>query len=183
MSLCAAPRVLRYSKASRLRSANPSHELAEILCDEVRFSDTEGWPDGTKQSAPAHSCGTSHEVGASTRFAAAPATSALHWDWAHPCHICAGTGLTPPTSAPGLVSPLPHLRRDWAHPAHICTGTGAHSGISAPGLRQLYHVHIGTKLTPAPSASRLRPPRRICVGTRLAMRDWAHPSRIATRHT
>jgi hypothetical protein len=23
-------------------------------------------------------------------------------DWAHPCHICPGTGLTPPTSAPGL---------------------------------------------------------------------------------
>jgi hypothetical protein len=49
--------------------------------------------------------------------------------WAHPlqvtsapgldaaCHICAGTGLTPPTSAPGLRSALPHLRRDWAHPS------------------------------------------------------------------
>ena len=32
--------------------------------------------------------------------------------WAHPSHICAGTGLTPPTSAPGLGSPRPHLRRD-----------------------------------------------------------------------
>ena len=31
---------------------------------------------------------------------------------AHPCHICAETGLTPATSAPGLGSPLPHLRRD-----------------------------------------------------------------------
>jgi hypothetical protein len=29
-------------------------------------------------------------------------------------HICAGTGLTPPTSAPGLGSPLPHLRQDCA---------------------------------------------------------------------
>jgi hypothetical protein len=26
----------------------------------------------------------------------------LRRDWAHPCHICAGTGLTPATSAPGL---------------------------------------------------------------------------------
>ena len=26
----------------------------------------------------------------------------LHREWAHPCHICAGTGLTPATSAPGL---------------------------------------------------------------------------------
>ena len=31
-----------------------------------------------------------------------------------PSHICAGTGLIPPTSAPGLGSPLPHLRRDRA---------------------------------------------------------------------
>jgi hypothetical protein len=44
-----------------------------------------------------------------------------------PCHICTGTGLTPPTSAPGLGSllspsapgprwPRPHVRQDWAHP-------------------------------------------------------------------
>jgi hypothetical protein len=26
----------------------------------------------------------------------------LHRDWAHPCHICTGTGLTPATSAPAL---------------------------------------------------------------------------------
>ena len=31
---------------------------------------------------------------------------------AHPSHICAGTGRNPPTSAPGLGSPRPHLRRD-----------------------------------------------------------------------
>ena len=29
----------------------------------------------------------------------------LHRDWAHPSHICTGTGLTPPTSAPGLGTP------------------------------------------------------------------------------
>ena len=29
-------------------------------------------------------------------------------------HICAGTGLTPATSALGLGSPLPHLHREWA---------------------------------------------------------------------
>jgi hypothetical protein len=39
-------------------------------------------------------------------------------------HICAGTGLTPPTSAPGLGSPDLRLHRDWAHPCHICAGTG-----------------------------------------------------------
>ncbi len=34
----------------------------------------------------------------------------LRRDWAHPCHIGAGTGLTPPTFAPGLGSPLPRLQ-------------------------------------------------------------------------
>ncbi len=33
------------------------------------------------------------------------------WDWAHPAHVCAGTGLTPP-----------HLHRDWAHPATLAPG-------------------------------------------------------------
>jgi hypothetical protein len=90
------------------------------------------------------------------------------WHWQeHPrgnfC-ICAGTGLTPPTSAPGLGAPLPrlhrdwahprpHLRRDWAHPlphlhrdwahplhrdwahpAHICTGTGLTPAHICKGL-------------------------------------------------
>ncbi len=36
-------------------------------------------------------------------------------DCARPGHICAGTALAPATSAPGLRSPLPHLRRDSAH--------------------------------------------------------------------
>jgi hypothetical protein len=50
----------------------------------------------------------------------------LHRDWAHPCpcHICTGTGPTPPRSAPGLGPPWPHLHRDWAHPPPT----------SAPGL-------------------------------------------------
>jgi hypothetical protein len=40
--------------------------------------------------------------------------SLLRRDWAHPAHICTGTALTPPTSAPGLRSPRPHLRQDLA---------------------------------------------------------------------
>ena len=61
--------------------------------------------------------------------------SAARRDWAHPCHICTGTRLSPatsaprlgspvPTSAPRLGSPLPHLHRDSAFPCHICTGAG-----------------------------------------------------------
>ena len=58
--------------------------------------------------------------------------SHLHRDWAHPSHICAGTGLTAATSAPRLSSPLPHLHRDWARPSHICTATGLTPATSAP---------------------------------------------------
>jgi hypothetical protein len=71
---------------------------------------------------------------------------------ARPCRICTGTGLSPATSAPGLGSPLPHLRRDGARPClpqlhwdcarpchmragtglapacHSCTGTGRLAG-------------------------------------------------------
>jgi hypothetical protein len=57
--------------------------------------------------------------------------SDLHRDWAHPRHICIGTGLTPATSAARLGSPLPHLQRNWAHPAHLCT-SGARLGSSLP---------------------------------------------------
>ncbi len=59
----------------------------------------------------------------------------LHRDWAHPRHICAGTGLTPATSAPGLGSPRPHLRRDWAHPGHICARTGRTEPAKASATR------------------------------------------------
>ena len=69
------------------------------------------------------------------RDAAAPLPR-LHRDCqcAHPGHVCAGTGLTPATSAPGLGSPPPHRHRDWASPRHVCTGTGLTLATSAPGL-------------------------------------------------
>ncbi len=68
----------------------------------------------------------------------------LHQNWAHPCHICTGTGLAAATSAaeqgspmttspPGSGSPLPHLHREWAHPGHICTGIGLTAPTSAHG--------------------------------------------------
>jgi hypothetical protein len=94
----------------------------------------------------------------------------LHWDWAHPAtsalgpgppgHICAGTGLTPATSAsglssspatsaPGLGSPLPHLRWDWA--GRRCRSTPSFSTLSpisaalwqcCPRRRRAGHGHI-----------------------------------------
>ena len=38
---------------------------------------------------------------------------------------------TAATFAPGLRSPLPHLRRDWARPSHICAGTAGRGGTVA----------------------------------------------------
>jgi hypothetical protein len=83
-------------------------------------------------------------------------------DWARPSHVCPGTGLAPPTSAPGLGSPLPRLPRDWARPAHICTwdcarpshvctGTGLTPATSAPGLgaTRLLAAPAGARATPA----------------------------------
>ena len=46
----------------------------------------------------------------------------LYRDWAHPCRICTGTGLTRAASAPGLGSPVPHLHRDWACRARPSAG-------------------------------------------------------------
>ena len=63
----------------------------------------------------------------------------LHRDWAHPRHICTGTGLAPATAAPGLGSPpatsargLRSLHATSASgtglaPCHICTGTAEDS--------------------------------------------------------
>jgi hypothetical protein len=46
-------------------------------------------------------------------------------DWAHRAHICAGTELTPATSAV--------LRRDWAHSAHLRRGRPPAEGATSPG--------------------------------------------------
>ena len=50
---------------------------------------------------------------------AAPHAHRLPADTEKAATLCAGTGLIPPTSAPGLGSPRPHLRRDWARTCHI----------------------------------------------------------------
>ena len=47
-----------------------------------------------------------------------------------------------PHLAPGLGSPLPHLRRDSARPAHICTGTRRTPLSPALGLRLHRDLHL-----------------------------------------
>jgi hypothetical protein len=63
------------------------------------------------------------------RILSAPPPPHLHRDWAHPCHICIGTGLTPARICAGT----------GLAPAHICAGTGL-----APA-----HICAGTGLAPA----------------------------------
>ena len=55
---------------------------------------------------------------------------------AHSCHICTGTGPTPPTSAPGLGSPLQHLHRDFTcrpNPHTAADLAATRSAVARPG--------------------------------------------------
>jgi hypothetical protein len=65
-----------------------------------------------------------------------------------PRHICAGTGLTPPTLHQDWARLMPHLHRDRAHPAHICAGTA--SGVGRDGRR------ADRRVRPARAARRAR---------------------------
>ncbi len=84
---------------------------------------------------------------------------------AHPAHVCAATGLTPPTSAPGLGSPRPHLRQDWAHLAHVCAATGLTLPTSAPEpASPLPHLQPDSARTPNARARAHARARARCVG-------------------
>jgi hypothetical protein len=84
-------------------------------------------------------------------------------------------GLLSATSAPGLGSPRPHLRRDWAHPALICTCTGTGScPKSAPGLGRIpAHICAGTGLAP-PTGLTLRamPAATSAPGLPMCLPSW-----------
>jgi hypothetical protein len=70
--------------------------------------------------------------------------SHLHRDGAQPSHICHGTGLTPPTSAlkPGSPPPTsaPGLRTPL--PPSLVPGRGSPPPTSAPGLRAAAHDDV-----------------------------------------
>ena len=80
-------------------------------------------------------------------------------------HICAVAGLTPATSAPGLGSPLPHLRRGWAQCIAPWLGS-VHSACSCDALAT-HRVHIGTLLCQPSGHS---PDGRAYIATRAARR-------------
>ena len=68
----------------------------------------------------------------------------LHRDRAHPGHICAETGLTPATSAPGLGSPRRPLLLDRARAYRICAAEHAHARTCMQAHRG-WQVHGGAR--------------------------------------
>jgi hypothetical protein len=80
----------------------------------------------------------------------------LHRDRAPPCHICAETVLSLPTSAPGPHSPLPRLHRDWAHPCPYLRRDATKLALCR--LRRMRSS--SSKRTRRPSASATRRRRR-----------------------
>ena len=99
----------------------------------------------------------------------------LRRDRAHPVHICAGTGLTPPTSAPGLGSPAAvAVRRAAApRPAHrrrspLWTERAAHAGRFGAERqampRCIRPCHVATLYGSSAAA------RRVRSGGRMAQR-------------
>jgi len=98
-------------------------------CTPTQFQDERGALKGINgiYCATTMPCGESMEPTSSPRLGSS--LPHLHRDWAHRCHICAGTRLTVVTSARGLGSPLPHL-----HSTRLTT-------TRAPGLgSQLAHL-------------------------------------------
>ena len=100
----------------------------------------------------------------------------LHRDWAHPCHSCTGTGLTPATSAQCT-------HRSLSQPCHICLdnwfaaapsriGTGLAAATSAPGLGLAAATSAPGPGSPLPRLRRDRARRcHVCAGTGLASRS------------
>ena len=79
---------------------------------------------------------------------------------------CAGTGLAPPTSAPGPGSPRPHLRRDRVGAGGAVPARGVRrGGLRAPRPRAPLPLAVGRN---APDAPRARAPARCADG-------WVHP--------
>jgi len=105
----------------------------------------------------------------SVRLCAHPCHVHLRRDRAHPSHICAGTALTPATSASGLRSPVPTSAPGLGlTPATSAPRLGLTPATSAPGL--------GAALEPGGTASTRSSRRR--TGARLARASRARDLRL-----
>ena len=121
---------------------------------------------------------------AAVRSRRAPTTQSWGEKWlrGNPCHICIGTRLTSATSAPGLGSHLPHLRRDWAHPCHICAGDWAYCCHICAGDWAGLSGRRGRR--PQARASRLVPQQPCPPRSRQDIQPWlcSGRGRGGTRH-
>ena len=116
------------------------------------------------------SISSSRSLPAPTSWARRAPTSAPGLDSPLP-HLrrSVGTGPAPTTSAPGLGAHLrqPHLRRDWAHIWSLYIWT-QHGEMIQPPLRYDRTCHICTKTGPTPSHICTKTgltPSHICTGT------------------
>jgi hypothetical protein len=100
---------------------------------------------------------------------AGPAVSAPASRVRHPCHICAGAGLTPPQLHRDWAHPSPHLHRDRARACHVRAEDCVHrrcicaERASAPSGAETGH-------TPSSAVPGMGSPRHSCA------RTWARPS-------
>ncbi len=107
--------------------------------------------------------------------------------WDHPCHVHTGTRLARPALAPGLGSPVPHLRHGWAPPAHTCAealstcppAAAGYSGVPQGTRPRLAVQVLGEDPAGAEHAHGIDDPRAAdgslkcaihCTGTGLASR-------------
>jgi hypothetical protein len=89
--------------------------------------------------------------------------------------LCAGTGLNPPTSAPGLGSPRPRLRRDLAHPAHVCSYYYTHDNFLVYGGQGMKNDFGGPCPFGSSALSALVPFRLYCPFGLCRAPPWSAP--------
>ena len=116
---------------------------------------------------------------AARAFARATEVAEKHLPHRHPFRFAA-------TSAPGLGSPLPHLRRDWARPCHICAGTGRTPCHIIRPFRSLPRLHPCTARAAQPRMACPFPantaPRRTAAFSRPAVRSSLYVPSVAMPH-
>ena len=81
------------------------------------------------------------------------------------CRLCAPAchcGLTPATSAPGLRSLLPHLRRDWVALGRTCRFCGAPTTSWSSSSMTTRTIRVGSAAAARHAAKRSNAPTRLC---------------------
>ena len=103
----------------------------------------------------------------------------LHMDWAHPIHICTGTGFAPATSAHGLGSPPATYAPGLGSPLLATSAPGLAGPTPAPALFAEQVVAAITHDFRHPGTNNL-----FAINTRADVAityDWSRPRRVGGR--